>query len=254
MNADKRRESIVTHMLDAGAATVDELATQFKVSRMTIHRDLDELAKEGWLRKTRGGASVLSDTQFESDFLYRKRIASEEKSRIAAAAVELIEPDDSVMLGYGSTVLHLLPYLEKLGQVTVASPSLPCIEALANMRGVELLSCGGKYEQKFAGFFGLNMERCVQSMMMDILFISSSAITLPEVYHQDQTVVRAKQVMLENARKKYLLADSSKFGKTALYRLGNISLFDGVITGEPLPENDEKALTDRGVEVIYACG
>ena len=85
-------------LLEAGSVGVDQLAARFDVSKMTIHRDLDELEESGFLRKVRGGASVQSSSRFESDYRYRENIASAEKERIAIAAAALVEPGQSVII------------------------------------------------------------------------------------------------------------------------------------------------------------
>ena len=96
--------------MDAGQAGVDDLALRFGVSKMTVHRDLDELEESGFLRKVRGGASIQPSGLFESDFRYRQKQATEEKQRLAAAAVTVIEPGQTVIIDDGSTAgaLHAI--------------------------------------------------------------------------------------------------------------------------------------------------
>ncbi|RYE71817.1 MAG: DeoR/GlpR transcriptional regulator, partial [Hyphomicrobiales bacterium] len=92
MKRDDRRRDIIEILVDQGTATLESLAQHFAVSKMTIHRDLDELETEGLLRKTRGGATIESSGQFESDFRYRARVAADEKRSIARRAAQFIEP------------------------------------------------------------------------------------------------------------------------------------------------------------------
>ena len=98
---------------------------------MTIHRDLDELEDGGLLRKVRGGASIQSSAQFESDFRYRQTLAAEEKDRIAAAAARLIEPGQTVMIDDGSTAGGVARHLADARPLTVISNNLTVINALA---------------------------------------------------------------------------------------------------------------------------
>ena len=66
MKSDGRRQGIMDFLMDAGTATVDDLASRFGVSKMTVHRDLDELEESGFLRKVRGGAYSTSQSQGEA--------------------------------------------------------------------------------------------------------------------------------------------------------------------------------------------
>ena len=60
MKREDRRRDIIEILVEQGTASLEALAQRFSVSKMTIHRDLDELESEGLLRKTRGGATIES--------------------------------------------------------------------------------------------------------------------------------------------------------------------------------------------------
>ena len=89
---EDRKQAIMDLLVEQHAVDLDDLAERFAVSKMTIHRDLDDLESEGLLRKMRGGATIESGTQFESDFRFRARQEGAAKARMARAALELIEP------------------------------------------------------------------------------------------------------------------------------------------------------------------
>ena len=73
MRREERQQLIMDLMVERGAVDLDDLAERYSVSKMTIHRDLDDLEQAGLLRKMRGGATIEAGTQFESDFRYRER-------------------------------------------------------------------------------------------------------------------------------------------------------------------------------------
>ncbi len=85
-----------------GEVEPDALADRFAMSKMTIHRDFDELESAGLLRKTRGGATIQSGTGFEIDFRLRERQGGDAKAAMARAALEMIEPGMTVMIKDGS--------------------------------------------------------------------------------------------------------------------------------------------------------
>ena len=102
MKRDERRQAIMDLLVGARAVDLDDLADRFAVSRMTIHRDLDDLEQAGLLRKVRGGATIEAGTQFESDFRIRALQDSDAKARMARAALDLVEPGMTVMVNDGS--------------------------------------------------------------------------------------------------------------------------------------------------------
>jgi DeoR/GlpR family transcriptional regulator of sugar metabolism len=83
-------------------------------------------------------------------------------------------------------------------------------------------------------------------------FISTSAVDGQSAYHQLQEVVKTKRAMIAAAEKSYLLADSSKFGKTALNFLTGITFFKAIITGRELPEPIAREITQAGVTLEVA--
>ena len=252
MRAETRRDGIMGYLMENGTVSVDDLAALFHVSRMTIHRDLDELEGEGFLRKVRGGATIKSNLQFESDFRYRKRLAVAEKRAIARAALNLIEPGQAVILDDGTTVEELASHISEKRPLTVITNSVPCISILAGIHGIDLIAVGGQYIPKYNGFFGLMAENTLAALKVDAAFISTSAVDGQNTYHQLQEVVKTKRAMIAAAENSYLLADSTKFGKTALNYLTGVKAFRAIITGQPLSEALAREFAQAGVALQVA--
>lgn len=249
---DTRRQEIVDLLMEAGSTTVDELSTRFGVSRMTVHRDLDDLEQEGLLRKVRGGASMQASGQFESDFRYRQRVATAEKLRVARAAAALIEPGQTILIDDSSTAAGLARYLGEVRPLTVITNGLAALDALTGIAGITLIAPGGQYNRKFHGFFGLLAEEGLRNLRADAAFLSTSAIQGDTAFHQDQEVVQTKRLMLAAATRRYLLVDHAKFGRTALHLLAPLARFDAVVTGADLPPDARAAVETAGVRLIIA--
>ena len=200
MKLNGRRQGIMDALLDAGTASVDDLSARFGVSKMTIHRDLDELEESGLLRKVRGGASIQSSAQFESDFRYRQTLAAEEKHRIATAAARLIEPGQTVMIDDGSTAGGVARHLADQRPLTVISNNLTVINALAGASGIHAdRASAASTARNSTAFFGISCEEALRSLRADVAFLSSSAIHGVSAFHQDQEVVQSKRLMLAAA-------------------------------------------------------
>ncbi|TPJ15082.1 DeoR/GlpR transcriptional regulator [Mesorhizobium sp. B2-3-14] len=253
MKSDNRRQGIMDFLVDAGAASVDDLASRFGVSRMTVHRDLDELEESGLLRKVRGGASIQPSSLFESDFRYRQKQAIGEKQRLAAAAVAMIEPGQTVIIDDGSTAGGIARYLADLRPLTVITNNLAVIQDLAGAAGINLIALGGQYSKKFHGFFGLLAEASLRSLRADVAFLSSSAIHGASAFHQDQEVVQAKRLMMAAATRKYLLVDHGKFGRSALHFLADLKAFDAVFTGRGPEPGMRDTLDAAGVSLTVVA-
>jgi DeoR/GlpR family transcriptional regulator of sugar metabolism len=252
MKSQDRRSEIMTLLLEAGAVSVDQLATRFDVSKMTIHRDLDELEESGFLRKVRGGASVQSSSRFESDYRYRENIAAAEKERIAIAAAALVEPGQSIIIDDSSTAGRIAGHLLDHTPLTVITNNLGVIQSFAEVRGINLIALGGQYSRKFNGFFGLVTEDALRSLRADIAFLSSSAIHGSAAFHQDQEVVHTKRLMMAAAESTYMLVDSGKFNKRALHFMADLKAFEAVLTSGPITEDLQRDYRADGINLKLA--
>ena len=81
MKTEPRRQQILNLLEEAGTLNVNELADRFQVSLVTIRNDLDDLAKEGLLQRTFGGAVFSHRTRFNKSFRERIQQQRDENAR-----------------------------------------------------------------------------------------------------------------------------------------------------------------------------
>jgi DeoR/GlpR family transcriptional regulator of sugar metabolism len=235
-----------------GFVAVDVLADELGVSRMTVHRDLDELQKDRVLRKVRGGASIERTTTFESDFISRTNALPDEKQAVARAAAAFASDGDVVVVGDSSTTNYVIPYLTTLEDITVVTNFLPVIEAVARHPQISLIGLGGQFHPEYRAFLGVLCERALTDLYADVLFVSSSALLGTEVFHQDEPVVKVKQAMMRASRTRVLMLDHTKVGRGALHRVGSVTEFTHVVVDEGTRPEHIAAIRDAGVDVVVA--
>ncbi len=249
MKRDDRRQAIMDLLVQAGAVDLDDLAHRFDVSKMTIHRDLDDLEQSGLLRKIRGGATIESGTQFEADYRYRALQNTDAKQAIAAKAASLVEPGMTILINDGTTAGLMADHLASIRPLTVITNNLAAIKTLSEQPGINLIALGGSFSQKFNAFFGMITEDSLSRLRVDIGFLSAPAISGTTAYHMDENVTRCKRVMINASAHRVLLADKRKFGRTALHELADVSTFQTVIT-DTLAPDIAAPLRDAGVTII----
>lgn len=252
MKAENRRQAIVEMLVRGGNATIEAMCERFGVSRMTIHRDLDDLENSGLLRRIRGGATIAASQQFMVDFSVRQRQAIDEKERIAAYCGALIEPGDAILVDDGSTAAALGDVLALKAPLTVITNNLYIIQRLTSVPGIDLIALGGEYSRKFNGFFGLLAETALQGLRADKAFISCSAVHGVKGFHQDQEVVQSKRLKMDVANETYLLVDHTKFGRRALHFLADLADFDAVITSKAPSAEQADTLREAGIALEVA--
>src|SRR5690242_10761168 len=102
--APQRLDRLLGIVLQKRVVRVDELCDELDVSPATVRRDLDELEKQGEIRRVHGGAVSVDSRMEEPLFDDKASLAAEEKLRIAQKALRHIKPNDTIFLDGGSTV------------------------------------------------------------------------------------------------------------------------------------------------------
>ncbi len=252
-NSPQLRQEIITrNVMEKGWVSVEELVETLGVSRMTVHRDLDELEDSGVLRKVRNGASVQPSSLFESDYRYRITQQSTEKRAICERAASFIEPGTSLMMDDSTTVMPLVEFFPRIESLTVITHFLPVIQHLSIQRNVHLIALGGEYLPQFETFIGILCQQAIASLRADACFLSASACDAGELYHPETELINMKRAMMKQCIQKYLLLDHSKFGRIALHRLASLKEFDCVITDSKIDPEHLKMLKDNAQRVEVA--
>lgn len=239
-------------VMTEGAIRIEQLADQFAISLMTVHRDLDELESRGLLRKTRGVATALSTSLVESSDVYRSSRQIVEKEAVARAALDFIEPGQALVLDDSTTTLHLVQHLESKAPLTVITNVLTIMNQLAGVQGVTLLALGGEYYNWCSAFMGGMTRQAIERLRPDVSIMSTPAITGDIVYHQMLETVDTKRAMLNSSKKRILLVDHTKFEKRALHRLAHLTEFDVVIVDAETALTDVERMRSQGIFVVVA--
>ena len=250
----ERRETIKAQVLRDGYARIDELTRSTGVSLMTIHRDLDALAHQGYLTKIRGGATANPSALLESRVSERTAAMQQEKAAIAAHAAKLLSPGQTVFLDDSTTAMALMPHLRSSVPITVATNFLPIVSRLAGATGVELIVLGGQYHVVPEACFGSRMIDGVDHLHADIAFMSTTGITGQSCYHRSEVTVTSREAFMRNASMKVLLVDHAKFGRPAAHLLCRLSEFDLVITDSGVEEEEAAELRAAGINLEVTAG
>jgi DeoR/GlpR family transcriptional regulator of sugar metabolism len=248
----RRQEQVAEYVLQNGPVSARDLASMFSVSTMTIHRDLDELEHQGVLRKVRGAAEPQPTSLFESNVRYRLRASRVEKEAICQVALRHIKPGQSVMFDDSTTSLPMVRRLPEVTPLTVITPFLMTINELRGVKGINLTSLGGEYLASNDSFVGIACEATIASLRADVVFMSCPAVSECSAMHQEQDIVRIKRAMMAAAKRKILLVDHHKLGKTALHLLAPLSDFDLMIVDAGVDDETLDGLRDCGVPIEVA--
>jgi len=246
----ERIERIADFVLRNGEVGLDELVELLGVSRMTIHRDLEVLEARGVLRKVRNGATARPSSSFESNFEFRAAQSAAAKERLAAHAARLIEPGDVILLDEATTLLPMIPHLADVEGLTVVSNFLPIQDAVARFDNVRLIALSGEYIRQYHTFGGPLCEAAVGQLRINRYFTSTTAIDRSAAYHPSSLIASTKKAMMRSSVRSYLLADTTKFARTALHKVADLDDFELILTDEPPPRECREHLRPLGGKLV----
>jgi DeoR/GlpR family transcriptional regulator of sugar metabolism len=233
---------------------VDTLASELRVSPSTVRRDLDRLEQDQLVSRTHGGAIWVGDRDSGSrPYAFDQRVDFEgvAKQQIAAAAAELVKPGETILLDGGTTTYHLARRI--VGRsLQIITNSLPIADVFVNDEHVELFVTGGVLYPRYGVLLGPIADRTLQDVHANTLFMSVAGIRDGHLYNQNLLLVEAERRMIRQAQRVVLVADATKFGQTALARLGPIDEVDVVVTDSRLAARTAEELKAAGCRVIVA--
>jgi DeoR/GlpR family transcriptional regulator of sugar metabolism len=253
MKQQARQDHIREAVRAKGSCLIKDLAESLGASEMTIRRDLDALAERGLVIRTHGGAAIAERISFEFEFLHRVNENRQAKEAIAIAAAELVADGQAIMMDSGTTTLALARRLRGRHGLTVITTSLPIAAELQYHKQARVLLLGGYLHAASPDVSGALAESNLEQLRADLAFIGCDAIDNEgAVFSEAPEVARLLIKMAASSQNAYVVADSSKTGKTALCRYGSLKDFDGLITDAGAPADVLKSLRRGGAKVIIA--
>jgi len=231
LTQNKRLEMIRHQLVEKGEVLIDEMVKRFGVSLMTVHRDLDILAKTGEIIKTHGGATAAKRLTFE--FSFRNQISNyqEQKEAIARKAVDIVKSGDVVMLDTGTTTLEIAKQLKNKKNITVITTSLAIVSELQFIDYIEVVLLGGSLRSGSPDLHGPLAEENIEQFRTHIAFIGADGIDLNgNTFTNDLRIANLSRRMAKNANRVIVVSDSSKFGRKSMCKVLSSDEYDLIIT------------------------
>ena len=250
----ERQQRILEILREELSVRGSRLGELLGVSEMTIRRDLDILERQGVVERTHGGA-VFRQERVVGRFHYNSAVQENlrEKQRIARRAADIIEPNDIIFLGEGTTCAQMIRYVDSGMPFTIFTNNLGVISEIEDKTG-DLILLGGAYNHTTRALAGpLTMEMISQVNVTKLFlgvdgFSLNAGLTTPNL--EMATVDRS---MIRHTRGKVIvMADHSKFGLVAEIVITPIKNIDVLITDRKIPDDFEQDLRSMNVEVVIA--
>lgn len=236
MNLPPRQQQILELVRERGYVSIEEMAQQFVVTPQTIRRDINQLAESNLLRRYHGGAAYDSSIE-NTAYAMRADQMRDEKQRIADKVAAQVPDHASLFINIGTTTECIARALLNHQQLKIITNNIHVASILSGKDDFEVLLAGGTVRRD-GGVVGQACADFIQQFKVDYALVGISGIDEGDgsLLDFDYREVRVSQAIIANARQVILAADSSKFGRNAMVRMGSIGLVDCLVTNEaPAP-------------------
>ncbi len=254
MDLSPRQLEIVELARETGRVRVEALAERFGVTVQTIRRDLGDLCAAQVLRRVHGGATLASGVA-NMAYAERSLIHAAGKDAIGRLCAEAIPDDCSLFVNIGTTTEAVARALSVRRNLLVITNNLNVANILARNAECEVIVAGGVLRRSDAGLVGEATVDFIRQFKVDVAIVGASAIDADgALLDYDFREVKVAQAIISNARRTYLVADASKFTRSAPVRIARITDLDALFTDAPPPPAIAALCREHGVAVHVAGG
>jgi DeoR family glycerol-3-phosphate regulon repressor len=233
-----------------GRVVVEQLADRFGVTLQTIRRDLSELADAGLLDRVHGGAVIrkgVSNIGYEE----RRRLNDEAKAAIGRACARAIPDNSSLFLNIGTTTEAVARELLGRRNLTVVTNNINVANILVGNESCEIMVAGGVLRRSDGGLVGELTAAFMEQFKVDFAVIGASALDEEgDLLDFDLQEIRVSQALIRRARRSFLVADASKFDRSAPVRIASLREIDAFYTDRPVPGPLAGLCRDWGTEIV----
>ncbi|MGH3386421.1 MAG: DeoR/GlpR family DNA-binding transcription regulator [Nocardioidaceae bacterium] len=259
MTRYERLNALLEVLADEGHMGVAELADRWNVSQATIRRDLDHLAGQQMITRTRGGA--LANSVADLPIRYKSARHASEKQRIGRVAAEIARPGMTIAINGGTTTSEVARALaqrsdlinESEGQrLTLVTNAVNIANEMAIRQHIKLVVVGGVARPQSYELIGPLAHHTLEELTFDLAFLGVDGISLDRgatTHHEGEAEVN--RLLACQAHKVVVVADGSKLGKAAFARICRISEIDVLVTTEEsAPASELAELQGQDMEVL----
>lgn len=247
MLSEERRRRLLELIQQKGSLTIAEAGRRLAVSRMTVHRDLEQLAGEELVRKVHGGAvAVVSERALydprASPFKERLVARAEVKRAIARHAARVVEGARTLLIDASSTAFFMVETLPAPDDTFVIAGGLPLLAELQRRHPQMRVALHGGEPLRTGSLVGPLALASLHDVRVDWAIVSCLGVLEDEgaLYDSHPEEVEVKRAYLDRSRHRMLLVDSSKFGLSGAYKFTDLAAFDVVVTEDGARRNQRR--------------
>lgn len=246
MNFQKRMQKILEQIEADGEVDIKNIAALLEVSEITVRRDLNQLAADGLLYRTHGGAVKVNPLQKPHAFVNKSAQNAEVKDAICRLAATQINDGDIIFMDCGSTVFRLCRFI-KNKKIKVITNSLPVVYELQDsMASVNII--GGELDKERQAVHGATAIEHIKKYRAGKAFLGVDGISAAGLFANSENEASITKAFLANCAYNYILCDSSKIGRETYLNFAPITVLNAIITNAD--DSKTNAFAKHGLVVM----
>jgi len=247
-----RRQMRIRELLEASEfVDLETLCRELETSESTVRRDLIALENMRVLKRVHGGALSAQPNNHLTDFAWQSSRCQDEKDRIGKVTAGLLEDGQTVILDGGSTVAAVAAELTTRS-LNVITNSLAIAQVLKNARQIELTLTGGYLYPRLEVMLGPVCEHSLSGVSANALVMGCGGITEAGLSNNNTLLVGSERKMIDVSSRVVIVADSTKFGRSAMLPVAPLDDIDVVVSDEGLSPAYREMLAAHNVELLLA--
>ena len=253
---NRRYKAILDALQQSGSIAVEELSAKLNVSVVTIRRDLDELAQQGLLNRTHGGAvsgHPLFYEPFKNDrsFMEQVKRLADEKRRIGRAAAAMVQPGETIAVTPGTTTAEIIRGLPINSNITVVTNTVNIAMELSKRKDINVFVTGGHLRGDWFSLVGASAVQALNNLLIHKVFIGADGLDAEwgaSCHNADESEFNG--ALVRRARRRIAVADHTKFNVVAGWRICDTGSIQTIITDAGASDEMIAPFETRGIQVV----
>jgi DeoR/GlpR family transcriptional regulator of sugar metabolism len=245
---------ILEWLQEEGSARVRDLSAAFAVTEATIRTDLERLEADGYITREHGGAYLKSvPQQVESMSLHHVQ-NMDRKQKIGKAAASLVSDHETIIIDSGTTTTQFAEHLRMRQDLNIITNALNIALMLGAIPTNTVHMPAGQFKAPTLSLSGEKSVDFFVGIYAEKLFLATAGISFEAgLTYPAIGDIYVKRAMIKAASQVYLLADSTKIGRTSFSSLGGVELVHTLITDDGISDRDAEGFKARGIKVVVAA-
>lgn len=260
MLRSERQAKILQLIKERGFIKNEDLCQFFRVTSVTIRRDLKDLSMQNLIKLDHGGAMDVHYLGATIEPLYqiKMNLNIEKKREIGRVASALVEEGDTIILDSGTTTLQIAQHLKntRLRALTVITYDITIASELCPEPNINVIVTGGILRKSLYALYGPYTEANLKNIRARKTFLAIDGATIDQgILNSFLEEVPIKQSIIQQGTEVILVTDSSKFGRAVPFKVCSWNAIDRVITDNGVPSDymDIFANNEIKTEIVNIC-